>query len=194
MAVRNIIEIGHRILKLKNKAVTDFRSPKLKKLVRDLTDTMYDIDLIGIAAPQIAENYQVFVTHPRKTAARKLIKDDILRIYINPLITHSSKEKVVIYEGCGCIPKSSVFGPVIRPKEIEVEAFDIKGRKFRLRCDGILARVIQHEYDHLQGIEFLEKISDYRKIISWNFYAKNIRNSHAQKEASKIIKVQYKKL
>ncbi|MEK7079556.1 MAG: peptide deformylase [Patescibacteria group bacterium] len=194
MAVRTIIEIGHRVLKLKNKPITDFHSLLLKKLIKDLKDTMVKVDLIGIAAPQIGENYHVFLTQPRKTNARKLEKGDILRVYINPKITFKSKETNLIYEGCGCVPHSSIFGPVIRPREIEVEAYDVSGQKFRLRCDGILARVIQHEYDHLQGIEFLEKISENRKIISWDFYRRDIRNSKEQKASSKITKIEYEKL
>lgn len=194
MAIKKIVEIGHRVLKLDNKLITDFNSPKLKKLVKDLSDTMKKVDLIGIAAPQIGENYQVFLTHPRNTKARNLGKTDSLRAYINPKITYRSKETNLIYEGCGCVPQSSIFGPVIRSREIEVEAFDIKGKKFRLKCDGILARVIQHEYDHLKGIEFLEKITDNRKIISYEFYKKDVRNSKVQTEASLITKVEYKKL
>ena len=194
MSVRKIIEIGHHLLKLKNKKVVDFKSKELKKLVEDLIDTMKKVDLIGIAAPQIAENYQVFITEPRRTKARKLGKDDKLRVYINPKITYFSKEKSVIYEGCGCIPQTSIFGPVERSKEIEIEAFDLAGDKFRLRCDGLLARVILHEYDHLQGIEFLEKVTDNRKLLSWQFYLKNIRNSKEQLKASKISKIEYKKL
>ena len=194
MAIRKVIEIGHRILKLKNKPITDFNSPLLKKLIRDLTDTMKDVELIGIAAPQIAENYQVFLTQPRKTKARKLVKGDVLRVYINPTITFISKETNLIYEGCGCVPNLSIFGPVVRPAEIEVEAYDITGSKFSLRCNGILARVIQHEFDHLQGIEFLEKVSDNRKMLSWTHYQKDIRNSKEQKEASKITKIEYKKI
>lgn len=193
MAIRNIIEIGHRVLKLKNKRIVDFKSAKLKKLVKDLIDTMKHVDLIGIAAPQIAENYQVFITQPRKTQARKFGKDDKLRVYINPKIIFTSKAKSVIYEGCGCVSKGSIFGPVERPKEIEVEAFNLNGERFSLRCDGILARVILHEYDHLQGIEFLEKISDYSKLLSINFYVKNIRNSKEQQKSSKITKIEYKK-
>jgi len=191
MAKREIIEIGHRVLKLKNKPITDFHSKKLKQLIQDLKDTMVEYDLIGIAAPQIAQNYQVFLTQPRKTSSRKLTKNDQLRVYINPHITFLSNEKNLIYEGCGCMPKLSIFGPVMRPKEIEVEAYDENENKFRLRCDGILARVILHEYDHLQGIEFLEKISDNKKIISWNFYKRDIRNSKEQQEASKITKVEF---
>ncbi len=194
MAVKNIIEIGHRVLKLKNKQIADFNSIKLKRLVQDLTDTMKAVDLIGIAAPQIAENYQVFLTQPRKTKARNLGKNDKLRVYINPKITYYSEDKNIIYEGCGCMPDLSIFGPVTRAKEIEIEAFNIKGKKFSLRCDGLLARVIQHEYDHLYGIEFLEKVSDYKKIISAKYYYKNVRNSKEQKVASKITRVKYKKI
>lgn len=192
MAFKKIIEIGHRVLKLKNRLITDFNSTHLKNLVKDLSGTMRKVDLIGIAAPQIGENYQVFITQPRNTKARNPGKTDVLRVYINPQITFMSKETNLIYEGCGCIPKSSIFGPVIRPKEIEIEAFDIKGKKFRLKCDGILARVIQHEYDHLKGIEFLEKITDNRKIISYKFYVKDIRNSKVQIRASLITKIEYK--
>lgn len=194
MAIRKIVEIGHRVLKLENQLIVDFDSSLLRKLIKDLANTMKDADLIGIAAPQIGENYQVFLTQPRKTKARSAGKNDILRVYINPQITFMSKETNFIYEGCGCVPNLSIFGPVIRPKEIEVEAYDIQGKKFRLRCDGLLARVILHEYDHLQGIEFLEKVTDNRKMLSWDHYRKNIRNSKEQKEASLITKIEYKKL
>lgn len=193
MTVRKIIEIGHRVLKLENKPIFDFDSPQLKKLIRDLTDTMISVDLIGMAAPQIGENYQIFLTQPRNTKARNLGKEDTLRVYINPKITFMSKETNLIYEGCGCVPQSSIFGPVIRSKAIAVEAFDQNGIKFSLMCDGILARVIQHEYDHLKGIEFLEKVTDNRKIISYKFYVKDIRNSKNQLEASQITKIEYKK-
>jgi peptide deformylase len=192
MTVKKIIEIGHKILKLDNKPIDDFDSPKLKRLIQNLTDTMKEYDLIGIAAPQIGENYKVFLTQPRKTHARNLGKSDILRVYINPQITYLSKETNLIYEGCGCVPESSIFGPVVRPSEIEVEAFDSDGKKFSLRCDGLLARVIQHEFDHLNGIEFLEKVTNNRKMISWKHYRKDIRNSKEQKTASLITKIEYK--
>ena len=194
MAVKTIIEIGHPVLKLQNKPIVDFKSIKLAKLVTNLKDTMKAVGLIGIAAPQIGENYQVFLTQPRKTNTRNLGKSDILRVYINPQITHLSKETNLIYEGCGCVPNLSIFGPVIRPEEVEIEAFNLKGKKFRLRCNGILARVIQHEYDHLQGIEFLEKVTNNRKMISWKHYLEDIRNSNEQKAASLTTKIEFKKL
>jgi len=189
MAIRKVIQIGHPSLKAKNKPVVNFKSPALKKLITDLKDTMKKAGIIGIAAPQIAENYMVFVTHPRNTKLRKLGKADKFRVYINPKVTFCSKEKHIIYEGCGSVANGSLFGPVMRPKEIEIEAFNKTGKRFKLRCDGILSRVIQHEYDHMFGIEFTEKISDYKKILSREFYVKNIRNSKEQTEASIITKV-----
>ncbi|PIS15835.1 hypothetical protein COT62_01645 [Candidatus Roizmanbacteria bacterium CG09_land_8_20_14_0_10_41_9] len=194
MAIRKVIQIGHPSLKAKNKSIIDFKSSVIKKLIKDLKDTMKKNGLIGIAAPQIAENYLVFVTHPRNTKSRKLGKADKFRIYINPKVTFCSKEKHIVYEGCGSVANGNLFVPVIRPIEIEIEASDKMGKRFKLRCDGILSRVIQHEYDHMYGIEFTEKISDYRKILSHEFYVKNIRNSKEQTKVSKITKIEYKKL
>ncbi len=153
---------------------------------------MYKADLVGIAAPQIGENYMIFLTHPRATKARAKNKntEDKLRVFINPRNTFQSKEKSLIYEGCGSI--GDIFGPVIRPKELEVEAYDEKGVKFALRADGILARIIFHEMDHLSGVEFIQKVSDYGKIVTKKHYRKNIRNSNLQKKNSKITKLEYK--
>jgi peptide deformylase len=82
----------------------------------------------------------------------------------------------------------------LRPKEVEVEALDEKGQKFSLRADGILARVILHELDHLSGVEFLQKVSDYSKIMVKEHYVKQIRNSKLQKQNSQITKVEFKKI
>lgn len=191
MAVKKIIQIGHPALKAANKKITGFNDPKLKQLVKDLKDTMIAGDLIGIAAPQIGRNFSIFVTQPRRTKLRTDIGDE-LRIYINPIIISFSDAESIIFEGCGSVLNGQLFGPVKRPKEITIQAYDLQGKKFQLTCDGILARVIQHEYDHLSGIEFLEKISDYRQIMNSDYYRKNIRKSKSQTEASKINIVEFK--
>jgi peptide deformylase len=191
MAARKIIQAGDPRLKAKNKKISDLKSPQTQKLIKDLTQMMHKADLIGIAAPQIGENYQIFVTEPRKTKARKSGATDKLRIYINPKFSYKSKVKSNIYEGCGSV---SDFGPVLRPKEVEVEAMDEKGQKFRLRADGLLGRVIQHEMDHLNGVEFIQKVNDYSKIMVKEHYIKKIRNSPLQRKNSKITKIEYKKL
>lgn len=189
MAVKTIIQVGHPSLKKQNKEIMKVNLPKVKKLRKDLVATMNKTGLIGIAASQIAQNYLIFVTHPRKTKSRNIGRIDILRTYINPKITFKSQKENIIYEGCGSVINGDLFGPVSRPEEIEVEALDEKGQKFRLKCNGILARVIQHEYDHLIGIEFLEKVNDYKKIIVGDYYRKKIRNSRLQKQNSLITKI-----
>lgn len=194
MAVRKVIQAGDPRLKAKNKIVPDYKAPQIQKLIKDLISTNKKAGLIGIASTQIGENYMVFITHCVNTKARRLGKTDKLRIYINPKITYRSKKQNLIYEGCGSVANGAIFGPVIRPEEIEVEAVDEKGQKFSLRADGILARVIQHEYDHLLGVEFIQKVSDYSKIVVRDYYRKNIKDSRIQKKSSLITKVNYKLL
>lgn len=194
MAVRETIQIGDPRLKAKNKIVNDFNNLVVKRVVSDLVDTMHENGLIGMAAQQIGENWKIFVTEPRETENRPADQADELRVYINPTIIESSKDESIIYEGCGSVLNGTLFGPVKRPKEITIEALDLKGKRFRLVSDGILARVIQHEYDHLQGIEFTEKIDDYKKLMTVEFYRERIKNSSEQVEASKITKKIYQYL
>jgi peptide deformylase len=188
--IRKVIEAGDPRLKAKNKLIKNIKSLSVKRLIKDLSDTMYKTDLIGIAGPQIGENYQVFVTHPRNTGARKTLKADKLRIFINPKIVQKSKIESLIYEGCGSL--GDIFGPVMRPKEVQVEAFDENGQKFNLLSNGILARVIQHEYDHLCQTEFIQKVSDYNKVVVKKYYRKNIRNSKLQTAGSQTTKIEVK--
>lgn len=152
---------------------------------------MLEKDLIGIAAPQIGKNFQIFITEPRKTKARRGDQVDKLRIYINPKIVEYSKIENIIYEGCGSVARGTLFGPIKRPAQITIEAFDEKGKKFRLTTNGILGRVIQHEYDHLYGIEFTEKLIDIRKLIDVEIYRKKIKNSKKQKDTSKITHIDF---
>jgi peptide deformylase len=193
MAIRKVILKGNPKLVAKNKIAKDYFSPKVKQVIKDLKDTLKKSTLVGIAAPQIAENYQIFITYPKNTEFRNFGREDILRVYINPKITFRSSDKVAIYEGCGSVVEdnSFPFGPDLRPREIEVEAIDEKGRKFSLRADGILARVIQHEFDHLQGTEFLKYVKT-DNIVSEAYYKTNIKNSKSQTSASEITKIQYK--
>ena len=93
-------------------------------------------------------------------------------MYINPEIIWSSKKEITINEGCGSVAYAKLFSPIKRPGKIVIEAFDENGDKFSLAADGMLGRVIQHEYDHLNGVEFTEKIADMRKIMSSGEYKK----------------------
>lgn len=186
MAVRQTIQIGHPSLKAANEEIKNFDDSNLKQLIVDLKDSMYDAGLIGIAAPQIAENYQVFITEPRETETRSKDESDEFRVFINPKIVDQSEDEVVIYEGCGSVLNGKLFGPVKRSASITIEAFSENGRKFQFTSDGILGRVIQHEYDHMEGIEFLEKIQDYKKMMTVEYYVELVKSNPEHIEASTI--------
>jgi peptide deformylase len=194
MATRETIQIGDPRLKKKNKTVSKVKSPEVIDLIKDLKDTMHENELIGIAAPQIGENYKIFVTEPRETETRTADQSDDFRVYINPEIVSSSEDEITIYEGCGSVLNGKLFGPVSRPRWIIIRAMDMDGKNFEFKADGILGRVIQHEYDHMLGIEFTEKIEDYRKLMSYEHYIEQIKSQDWHKDNSKITIKDYKKV
>ena len=159
MIIKNATQVGNPIIRKKALRVTDFKSKETKKIVRDLVDSMRHHNLVGMAANQIGVSCRVFVTEIRETKLRKQHRpDDVddLRIFINPKVVAVSEKTVKDWEGCGSVACASLFGKVERPKEITVEAYDEKGKKFTLAAKGLLARVIQHEIDHLNGIVFTD--------------------------------------
>jgi peptide deformylase len=172
MVIKDIIQIGNPLLNKKSEIVKDIKSKKTQEVIKNLVDSMQHYHLAGMAAPQIGENIRIFATEIRKTKFRKLEEKTPLQIYINPKLISFSKKQTVMYEGCGSVAYGKLFAPVKRPKEVSLEAFDQKGKKFKLKADGFLSRVIQHEYDHLEGIEFTRKISDITKIMSSGEYIK----------------------
>jgi len=178
MVINNIVQVGNPSLRQKSKLVANFNSKITKQVIQDLTDSMRFHELIGIAASQIGHKLRIFVTEVRKTPTRSPKDTDKLRVYINPEIVWKSKKETVIYEGCGSVAYAKLFGPVRRPQKITIEGFDQKGSKFRLKADGLLSRVIQHEYDHLDGIEFTDKLTDVGKIMSEEEYLKMVNKAN----------------
>ncbi|MFA4817372.1 MAG: peptide deformylase [Parcubacteria group bacterium] len=175
MAIKSIIQIGNPILRKKTSLVRDISSLKSKRITRDLIGTLRASSLIGLAAPQIGQSFQIFITEMRKTANRKNEDKDKLRIYINPKIIKFSKKTNIGYEGCGSVGNAQIFGPVKRASEVTIEALNEKGKKIVFKAQNLLARIIQHESDHLNGILFTDKISDYKKIMSRDEYKKLLR-------------------
>jgi peptide deformylase len=121
-----------------------------------------------MAAPQIGVCSRIFVTEIRETKLRKAHSAndiDDLRVFINPKVISVSEKTTKGWEGCGSVACADLFAKVERPKEITVEAFDKKGEKFTLTAKGLLARVIQHEIDHLNGVVFTD-IADRKTFMS----------------------------
>ena len=149
MAIKRVLTYGEKALREKSKEVHKI-SRKIQDLVRDLLDTMYSQNGVGLAAPQLGENYRVFVIDTSSG-------DEALNpiIFINPKIIKKSGA-VVSHEGCLSFPEA--YTDVRRYKDIMIKAMDDNGRSFVLEAkDGsLLARAIQHEFDHLEGILFID--------------------------------------
>lgn len=173
MAIKKTSEIGSKIIRSRARKVDKVASAKVRKIIADLTDTMRHENLVGIAAPQIGSGSRIFVTEIRKTTFRKNISNpDPLRVFINPIVTRTSKKLVGGYEGCGSVASAGLFGIVKRPETISVRALNGKGESFELETSGFLARVIQHEIDHLNGICFIDRVTDTRRLLGRQEYIK----------------------
>lgn len=172
-----IIQIGNPILKKVAKKVNKVKSHRVGKLIDELTAVMREGDLIGIAAPQIGVSERIFLTELRPTKARKVSTDENqgLKVFINPEIIGFSEELIEMWEGCGSVAESNFFVPVIRPMAVIIEAMDKKGKKFKVMANELLARVIQHEYDHLNGIVFIERNCDFSRAMSAVEYYKMMK-------------------
>ncbi|MDR0447452.1 MAG: peptide deformylase, partial [Treponema sp.] len=129
-----------RCLRQKATAVKDIND-KLRFIVQDMIKIMHDGKGVGLAGPQVGLLKRIFVTH---------IDGDEARVFINPSIIWTSQEQVNFEEGCLSLP--GAYAEVIRPGKIKVQAWNETGRAFTLEVSGMLARVIQHEYDHLEGV------------------------------------------
>lgn len=149
MSIRKVVKYGESVLRTPAKEVHKV-SQKIKVLVEDMLDTMYSQNGVGLAAPQIGENYRVFVIDV-STGNEPL--NPI--VFINPKIIKKSGA-CVSHEGCLSFPEA--FTDVRRYANVMVKALDRNGRSFVLEAkDGtLLARAIQHEFDHLDGILFID--------------------------------------
>ncbi len=127
---------------------------EVKRLVLDMLDTVKKADGIGLAAPQVSKSLNMALIYLEESGVPAFI-------LINPRIVKVSKETVEIEEGCLSMP--GVFGMVRRPKKITVEAEDLEGKTITLTDDGWIARVMQHEIDHLNGTLIIDKIDTITK-------------------------------
>ena len=149
MALLSIIEYPDPRLKTVARAVTRF-DDRLRQLVADMAETMYEAPGVGLAATQVDVHERLVVLDVSETK-------DQLKVFINPEIVWASDELVECEEGCLSVP--GVYDAVTRPSRVRVQAQDERGESFELECDGLLAVCVQHEMDHLLGKVFVEYLS-----------------------------------
>jgi peptide deformylase len=146
-----IITLGDPLLKRHSGVVPDINGD-VKKLAEDMLSTLAEARGLGLAAVQVGELVRVFVTRVPK---------DGIRVFINPGILETSIEQVDFEEGCLSIP--GVNADVTRPASVRIQAWNERGRPFTMTAEGLFARVIQHEFDHLNGILFVDRVNPKKK-------------------------------
>lgn len=150
MAVYKIVELGDEVLKEKAKAVPKI-TPNIIKLLNNMAETMYSAQGVGLAAPQVGVSKRVIVVD---------VGEGLLEL-INPEILKFAGQETDS-EGCLSIP--GIMGDVTRAFEIEVKGLDRQGKECVFKAKGYLARALQHEIDHLEGVLFIDKALNVRKI------------------------------
>lgn len=154
--------MGDDVLRQKAASVADI-DDKLSHIIEAMFDVMNASRGVGLAAPQVGISQRFFICHA---------PDDEPRIFINPEIIATSPELSAYEEGCLSIP--GIYADVVRPAKVEVQAWDLRGRPFKLEADGFLARVIQHEYDHLNGVLFLDRLPSKKRTRLENMFFKQM--------------------
>ena len=128
---------------------------KVRQIVKDMAQTMYEAPGIGLAATQVNIHQQIIVIDLSD-------ERDQLQVFINPELVWASEEKKVWQEGCLSVPDFLV--DVLRPSEVQVKALDVNGQPFDIHADGLMAVCIQHEMDHLKGKVFVEYLSSLKRM------------------------------
>ena len=154
---------GHPVLR---KETVDVQSdyPDIKQLIANMFDTMYNADGIGLAAPQIGLAIRLLVIDATPMADNYPECKGFKRIMINPDIVERSEEEVVLEEGCLSIP--GIHEKVSRAAKIRIKYFDADFAEHEEEVDGFTARIVQHEYEHLEGEVFIDRISAIRRQLN----------------------------
>lgn len=154
---RNVIQLGSKILKTRSKSVGFPLSSANKELIKDLKRICKAKDGVGIASSQVGVNKRIFIvwSKPNERYPKAPYMEKPL-VVINPTILSKSKSTMLDWEGCLSVP--GIRAKVPRYKSIEVEFQNEKGEKVKQKFSDFLARIFQHEFDHIEGVLFLDRV------------------------------------
>ena len=184
MAVRKIIRMGHPVLRQKARPVTqeELHSGAFHRLLADMRDTLHDYGGIGLAAPQIAESLRLALLElPGGPSRYGELPDLPLTLFVNPQLEVLDHATAGYWEGCLSVP--GLRGYVERPQHIRVRALDAQGNPMEMTFRGFAATVFQHEFDHLDGILYIDRLSDPERLAFDEEYERYILPAQAPGEA-----------
>jgi len=166
MAVRKIIRMGHPTLRkpARRLEARELKSPEIGRLVNDMIDTLNDAGGIGLAAPQIDEPVRLAIIEIDGGQSRYgEIPAMPLTVFVNPTIDIVDPKAAGYWEGCLSVP--GLRGWVERPQFVRVSYQDLDGKKHAIELKGFLATVFQHEFDHLDGKLYIDRMTDPTKLV-----------------------------
>lgn len=148
-----VVAYGDAVLRKKTEEI-DADYPGLKQFIQDMFDTMYKSSGVGLAAPQVGKSIRLFIVDGKGYAEDEPELENFKRVFINPILLETSGEEFDFNEGCLSIP--TIREDVRRKSDILIEYYDEKFELHEERFSGIAARIIQHEYDHIEGKLFID--------------------------------------
>jgi peptide deformylase len=157
-----VLAFGHPILRKVAKEINPGH-PGLSELINDMWETMYQSDGVGLAAPQVKQSIRLFVIDAAPYAEKHPETEGFKKVFINAKIYKEEGEEWAFNEGCLTVP--GIREDVMRKPVICIRYQDENFQHHDERYDGIIARVIQHEYDHTEGILFVDRLSSLRKML-----------------------------
>lgn len=185
MAVRKIIRMGHPTLRRRARPLRpeELTSGALHRLVSDMVDTLHDYGGIGLAAPQVNESVRLALIEIPAGPTRYGELDHMpLTVCVNPEIEVVDETAAGYWEGCLSIP--GLRGLVERPQHIRVRYLDLEGKQHALEARGFLATVFQHEFDHLDGRLFVDRIQDPTRLAFEEELARYVLPSESDGESA----------
>ncbi len=158
MALLEIQLLGAKVLRERAAPAAEL-TEETRRLVRDMFDTMYHAEGIGLAAPQVGVSERILVVDVKEEED----ESRHVQALVNPVVTWSSRDTDKCVEGCLSIP--GIEETVTRPARVTIEALSPDGDPVRIEAEGLFARALQHEVDHLDGVLFIDRVSPLKRGI-----------------------------
>ena len=173
MAILKVARMGHPVLRARARAIEPaaITSPRVQQLIDDLFETMHEYQGVGLAAPQVHESVRLFVAGfaPEDDDGEDRARVPLIAL-VNPEITPLSPETVEDWEGCLSIP--DIRGRVPRNRRVRLRGFDRDGVPIDMELEDFPARVVQHEYDHLNGVLFFDRMKSFESLAFLEEYSR----------------------
>jgi peptide deformylase len=159
MSILKVCRLGHPVLRKESQRVSPetLASPAIQTLIDNMMETMVEYYGVGLAAPQVHESLAIAVIESHGARG-----DIPMTVIVNPEVTVLDEELIEDWEGCLSVP--DFRGRVPRWRKLRVNALDRRGKKIQITAEGFFARVIQHEFDHLMGKVYLDRMPDLKTL------------------------------